>query len=346
MPDKIKWVRDLVSQFGRQRILVVGDLMLDRYVYGSVGRISPEAPVPVVCVQEEKNMPGGAANVARNVQALGGQARLCGLVGQDQPGQELLAVLARERIDTAGILQLPGRRTTVKTRIVAEGQQVARVDWEARGRMGPEAERELTRIAAGAVGRATGVILADYAKGALGRKVAAAVRSAARRARVPLALDPKPNAAWPARGITVATPNRKEAFALAGVLEQPPQADPLRDAALLRVCRILLRRWPPAFLVVTLGAQGMLLAARGRAPLHIPTVAREVFDVSGAGDTVIAALLLALAAGASERQAAELATCAAGVVVGKRGTAVCTGRELMDFYRSLVLTGMDVARRA
>jgi D-beta-D-heptose 7-phosphate kinase/D-beta-D-heptose 1-phosphate adenosyltransferase len=346
MTGKIRWARELVSKFRGRRILVVGDLMLDRYIYGTVSRISPEAPVPVVRVRDEKNMPGGAANVARNIQALGGHALLCGVVGQDRMGQELLAVLARDGVATTGVMQLPGMRTTVKSRIIAERQQVARVDWEDPLIMSPAALRVLCRTAAAAVCRSSGVIIEDYAKGTIRQELVNAVLSAARRAKVPVALDPKQNTGLNVAGITVATPNRKEAFNLAHVPEQAAQPNPLRDEPLIRVAGILMRRWKPLFLAITLGAQGMLLVSRGRAPLHIPTVAREVFDVSGAGDTVIATLLLAMAAGASRLEAAELATCAAGVVVGKPGTAICTSSELMAFYQVLMRSGMDIVRRA
>jgi D-beta-D-heptose 7-phosphate kinase/D-beta-D-heptose 1-phosphate adenosyltransferase len=345
MPGNLQRAGKLLTKFREQRVLVVGDLMLDRYIYGTVSRISPEAPVPIVRVRDEKNMPGGAANVARNVQALGGQALLCGVVGQDAMGQELLAVLAGEGIVTNGVLQLPQVRTTIKTRIVAERQQIARVDREDHLNLAPAALQALCGEAAVLVRQADGVIVTDYGKGAIRQELVNAVLAAARRAQVPVALDPKLNTGLKVKGLTVATPNRHEAFALARVPEQAPQLDPLRDAALLRVADILLRQWQPRLLAVTLGAQGMLLAARGRAPLHIPTVAREVFDVSGAGDTVIAAMLLALAAGASGVEAAELATCAAGVVVGKIGTAVCSGRELLAFYRTLIKSGLNTARR-
>ncbi|MBU4200875.1 MAG: carbohydrate kinase [Verrucomicrobia bacterium] len=346
MTGKLQWVESLITKFGGQHILVVGDLMLDRYIYGTVSRISPEAPVPVVRVMDEKNMPGGAANVARNIQALGGCAQLCGVVGQDPLGQELLAVLARDGITTTGVMQLPGMRTTVKTRIIAERQQVVRVDWEDQVKLPVESLRVLCRESAAAVRRSTGVIIADYAKGAIRQELVAAILSAAKRHRIPVALDPNQNTVLKVQGITVATPNRKEAFSLARVPEQTPKDNPLKDEALARVAGILMKQWGPSFLVITLGAQGMLLASRSGGRVHIPTVAREVFDVSGAGDTVIAALLLAVAAGASEKEAAELATCAAGVVVGKIGTAVCAGRELMAFYQVLVKTGMNVVRRS
>jgi len=196
-----------------------------------------------------------------------------------------------------------------------------------------------------AVRSMSGVIIADYAKGAIGQDVVDVVLRAARRNGIPVALDPKEHDALKLPGLTVATPNRKEAFALARLPEQPPRANPLKDTPLLRVADILLHKWKPAFLLITLGAQGMLVVSRNCPPRHVATVAREVFDVSGAGDTVIATLLLALSAGADYEAAAELANCAAGVVVGKLGTATCTDRELLDYLDMLTRTGVQTSRR-
>ncbi len=329
--------RRVVRRFARRRILVVGDLMLDRYVVGTVTRISPEAPVPVVQVRSERNMPGGAANVARNLRALGARALLHGIVGRDASGAELLALLRRNGVDTRGVARLAGARTTVKTRILADRQQVVRVDWDGPLRLTAPCRLRFCRGLAAAMRRADGVIIADYAKGAVGQAVVDAVLDEARRRRVPVALDPKVNEALAIRGVTLATPNRKEAFALARLPETEPGADPLQDAALRQAADVLLRTWQPALLVITLGAQGMLLARPGQAPRHVPAVAREVFDVSGAGDTVIATLLLALASGADCVQAADLANCAAGVVVGKLGTATCSADELLAYRDSVRL---------
>ncbi len=331
MHTRGQWAGRLIKRFQRCRILVVGDLMLDRYIYGSVSRISPEAPVPVVRVNDERDVPGGAANVARNVQTLGGQAILSGVVGCDPAGRALLKVLRQEKVSAAGVVRAPSRRTTVKTRVLAERQQVARIDWDGDGRLTAVIMRRFCRLAAGLAETADGIIVEDYSKGAVRQELMNALLDAARRRQIPVAMDPKDNADLRLDGLTAATPNRKEAFLLARIPERPPAADPLRDRPLLEVAGILMRQWQPRFLVITLGAQGMLLLDRRGPARHIPTVAREVFDVSGAGDTVIAALLLALAAGADHVRAAELANCAAGVVVGKLGTAGCSARELLDF---------------
>lgn len=335
MKNDIEWARLLVKKFARQKIMVIGDMMLDRYIYGAVNRISPEAPVPVVRVGDEKNMPGGAANVARNVSALGGRAYMRGVVGRDATGDDLVQVLEADHINTCGVLRYSGIRTTLKTRILAERQQVVRVDWEDRLRLPPKVRKTFCAKVSTAVQSMSGVIIADYAKGAIGQDIVNAVMRVARRKAIPVALDPKENDGLIMSALTVATPNRKEAFALARVPEHPPADNPLKDQALLRVADILLNKWNPAFLLITLGGQGMLLVSHACPPRHVATVAREVFDVSGAGDTVIATLLLALAAGADYASAAELANCAAGVVVGKLGTATCTDQELLDYLEML-----------
>ena len=321
-------IQNLLQHFQRQRILVIGDLMLDRYIYGSVTRISPEAPVPVVHVQCEKAMPGGASNVAANIRALGGQTAICGLLGRDPAGRELREILIKDGVITEGILALPELRTTVKTRIIAERQQVCRVDWEENPRLDePTLDGFCKRIAV-ELKKSTGAILEDYGKGVLQQRVVDTVLAATQQSGLPVGLDPKDYSLHLA-GLTVATPNRKEAFAAAGLPEAPPAAEPLRDAPLLEAGRRLLQKWLPKLLIVTLGPQGMLLLTADAPPHHVPTRAREVFDVSGAGDTVIASCVLALAAGATPIEAVELANYAAGVVVGKIGTATCSPAELV-----------------
>lgn len=341
MKNNIRWAHHLVGRFSKQNILVVGDLMLDRYVHGSVVRISPEAPVPVVRVTQEQHMPGGAANVARNVGALGGGALLSGIVGQDPPGQELITVLNRCGVGTRNVLALRGVRTTVKTRVLAEHQQVVRVDWEEPLNLSRDQMRLFGNRVGKLVRHVDGVIIEDYSKGAIRQELIDAVLAVAIPRKIPVALDPKDNASLRVNGITVATPNRREAFTLARVPETPPHQDPLKDKPLLTVAEILMEQWRPQFLVITLGPQGLLLVARDRPPLYMPTVAREVFDVSGAGDTFVATILLALAAGAMPDEAAELANCASGVVVGKIGTASCTAAELLNFLNLLVQTGVE-----
>jgi len=335
MHISLQRAKSLIAKFRRQKILVVGDLMLDRYIYGTVHRLSPEAPVPIVLVRDEKNMPGGAANVARNVKALGSEAAILGMIGSDHAGRELLNVIRKDGIASGYVARRKEIKTTVKMRVIGERQQVVRVDWDNKLTLDGPLLEKICRKAYEAAALSSGVILADYAKGFICPGIVTAILKAAKRHEVPVAMDPKENRDLPLEGIAIATPNRKEAFALAGMPETEPAQNPLGDRALLRASNILLEKWKPNLLVITLGAQGMLVTPRGRAAFHVATVAREVFDVSGAGDTVIGTMLLALTAGANHFEAAELANCAAGVVVGKIGTATCSGKELLEFISEL-----------
>ena len=332
MSLSIERAAEIMGRFPAQRVLVVGDLMLDRYLQGTVDRISPEAPVPVVRVRSERHVPGGASNVAWNLRAMRGGAAVCGVVGDDPEGRELRRLLRRNRVDVA-VAASPGVRTSVKTRIIAERQQVCRVDREDELCLRGAALRSLAAAAARETAGSTGVIIEDYGKGVVCQSVVDAVLRAAAKAGIPCGLDPKDNHALRVKGITLATPNRKEAFGGAQMKDPGAGPDPLQDQALLEVGRLLLERWAPRHLMITLGPLGMLLLTRGEPPLHVPTRAREVFDVSGAGDTVIAVCTLALAAGADYYEAAELANYAAGVVVAKMGTATCTPDELLAHMR-------------
>ncbi len=328
-----KRASQLLGKFGRRRVLVVGDLMLDRYVYGSVSRISPEAPVPVVRVTKETSMPGGASNVAFNIRALGGKAAVAGMIGKDAAGVELRWLLTHADVDVECAMMFAGASTIVKERIIAERQQVVRVDFE---RPAPwtarQAEKFLAMLAL-ELGRVDGVIIEDYGKGAVTQRVVDLVLKLALKRGIPVGLDPKDGHDLNLKGITVATPNRKEAFAIAGVADPGAKDKPLADKALAKTGEILMEKWAAENLAITLGPQGMYLLSRGKEPRHVPTRAREVFDVSGAGDTVIAACVTALAAGAEFIESAELANTAAGVVVGKLGTASCSPEELLAHLR-------------
>ena len=329
-----KRAAQLLKKFARRRVLVVGDLMLDRYVYGSVTRISPEAPVPVVKVVRETSMPGGASNVAGNFRTLGGQAAVAGMLGKDAAGVELRWLLTHAGVDVECAMMFAGAGTIVKERIIAERQQVVRVDFERSATWSPRQSEKFLALLALELDRADGVIIEDYGKGAVTQAVVDLVLAKAAKRGLPVGLDPKDGHELAFQGITVATPNRKEAFAIAGVVDPGAKVDPLADKALRRTGEILMAKWAAENLAITLGAQGMYLLSRGQAPRHVPTRAREVFDVSGAGDTVIAACVTALAAGAKFIEAAELANVAAGVVVGKLGTASCTPEELLNHMRS------------
>lgn len=329
-----KRAADLLRKFARRRLLVVGDLMLDRYVYGAVTRISPEAPVPVVNVAKETSMPGGASNVACNIRALGGRAAVAGMIGKDAAGVELRWLLTHADVDVECAMMFAGARTIVKERIVAERQQVVRVDFERATAWTPRQNEKFLSMLAVELGQADGVIIEDYGKGAVTQKGVDLILATARRRGIPVGLDPKDGHDLNLQGITVATPNRREAFAIAGVSDPGAKENPLADKALHKTGEILMEKWAAKNLAITLGSQGMFLLSRGKAPRHVPTRAREVFDVSGAGDTVIAACVTALAAGAEFLESAELANFAAGVVVGKLGTAACTPEELLNHMKN------------
>ncbi len=328
----IRRAEELLVRFGRLRIAVVGDVMLDRYIEGEVERISPEAPVPVVRVRAERAVPGGASNVAANVRAMGARAVVCGRVGRDAAGRELLRRLRAAGIETDGMCADPDAMTTVKTRVLADRQQVCRVDHERPLEWDRARLREACETVARIANESDGLIVEDYGKGYVVQPVVEAALRAAKGRGIPTGLDPKENHELNVSGLTVATPNRREAFAAVGRRDPGAGPSPLSDRPLLGVVRALRRRWSPHHLLVTLGPHGMLLLAGGR-PVHIPTRALEVYDVSGAGDTVIAVDVLALAAGADPIEAAELANYAAGVVVAKLGTATCTPAELLRHMR-------------
>jgi len=323
-------LRALLQKFPNQTILVVGDVMLDRFLWGRVSRISPEAPVPVVEVQRESSFPGGAANVARNLRALGGAVKAIGITGSDHAGAELRDLLDDQGVDTNGIFITPDRPTTLKTRIVAHHQQVVRFDHETTTPIDAALEKRIRDYFNSQISRAAAVIFEDYGKGVLSQSLLSDLHRIARRHGVITTADPTARHLLHYQRLTAITPNRAEAFAATGTPHAPPLDDVLADKSLLAVGAALLRKWRPDNLLVTLGEQGMCLFRAGKKPHHIPTVAQEVFDVSGAGDTVIAALTLALAAGADPVDAATISNHAGGIVVGKVGTATCTPAELRE----------------
>ena len=328
----IKRVRQILGQIRNARLLVVGDLMLDQFVWGAVRRISPEAPVPVVEFERESFMPGGAANVARNLTALRVPTELFGIVGHDDTARTLKQLLIDQGVLCEGVLGDRGRPTSIKSRIIAHHQQMVRVDREATHPLPAKTLRRLLDALEHRVYQADAVIVGDYGKGVVSQPMLDAVKRICRERGVWLSLDPKPVNRVDLSGLSLITPNRKEAFELAGREDGTRAASPLEDAVLLEVASALLDRLKPALLLITLGDQGMLLCRRGERPFHIPTVAQEVFDVSGAGDTVIATFTMAIAAGASPGEAAILSNHAAGVVVGKLGTATLTQEELLASF--------------
>jgi D-beta-D-heptose 7-phosphate kinase/D-beta-D-heptose 1-phosphate adenosyltransferase len=312
-----RWVR----RFPKARLLVVGDLMLDEFVWGRVSRISPEAPVPVVWVQSESVMPGGAANVASNVRALGGQVAAVGVIGRDRWGESLLETLTARGIDAGGVVRI-ARPTTVKTRVIAHHQQVVRVDREQRELLSRETVARLIQAVEERIASVDALVLEDYGKGVITRALLEAVIPLARKHRKIITVDPKQEHVDLYRRVTALTPNRAEAGEAVG-RELESEADVDEAGA------DILKRLECEAVLITLGEEGMRLFERSGRRVRIPTVAQEVFDVAGAGDTVIAAFTLALSCGAGLEQAARLANTAAGIVVGKLGVATVSPSELL-----------------
>jgi D-glycero-beta-D-manno-heptose-7-phosphate kinase len=331
-PLPVARVRQLLAAAARARVLVLGDVMLDHFLWGKVDRISPEAPVPVVEFQRESFVPGGAGNVARNLADLNASTELFGVVGGDAPAGQLKRILKRERVGCAGLLACAERVTSIKTRIIAHRQQVVRVDRESRLYVDEKTTGRLLAALKGSLKNGDALILGDYAKGVVTQPLVDAMRNLCRQRGVWLSVDPKPAHHLNLSRVSLLTPNRKEAFELAGIPDSSHGAPPPKDHNLMRVADKLLTDLQPALLLITLGDQGMLLCQRGQRPIHIATAAREVFDVSGAGDTVIATFTLAIVAGASPHEAAILSNHAAGIVVGKLGTATVTPDEMLESF--------------
>ncbi|GJM43859.1 MAG: RfaE bifunctional protein, domain I [Gemmatimonadota bacterium] len=313
--------RDLSRHFPDRSVLVVGDLMLDEYVWGEAGRISPEAPVPVVDVQRESLRLGGAANVARNIVSLGGRVELLALVGQDDYADSLRNLLDEEGIGSTGLVADPDRPTTRKTRIVASRQQVVRVDRESRAPLkGALRQNFIDRMVAAMEG-AGGLVVSDYGKGVVDRDLMEVIAAEARDRDLFVAVDPKESHFYQYRNISVVTPNVHEA-------SRATRIEIRDDASLEQAGRKLLAELQSEAVLITRGPDGMSLFRPDQATTHIPVMAREVYDVTGAGDTVIATFTLARSAGATLEQAAVLSNAAAAVVVGEIGTAAVTPREL------------------
>ncbi len=316
---------EALDRFGGLPLLVAGDVILDEFVWGRVDRISPEAPVPVVEVSRESVHLGGAANVAANLAALGARVTLLGVVGADAARERLAAELGRHGIEPAGLVTEPDRRTSVKTRIIAHHQQVCRTDRETRRAPTPETASRLLERYRDSLAGSRGVLLSDYGKGVLAPPLAGELASEARAAGKFVAVDPKAKEFSVYRGASAISPNQREAEAASGVA--------ITDEASLRAAGVRLRQQCGASTVlITRGEQGMALL-EGESLHLISTMAREVFDVTGAGDTVIAVFTLGVTAGLSTPAAALLANLAAGIVVGKLGTAVVTREELRKAVR-------------
>ncbi len=315
-------LQEIIQRFPDQPILVVGDLMLDRFVWGRVERISPEAPVPVVEVERETVHLGGAANVACNLAVLKARPLLVGVVGCDEAGDRLVEELHRQEISSEGVVRASDRTTTIKTRILAHHQQVCRTDRECREPLSQGVLGKMRGVYQTFLNQAKGIILSDYAKGALSPNLVLDLIRDCREAKKFLAVDPKAGDFSVYRGASLITPNKKEAERASGV-------EIVDQSSFIQAGQKLLELTASDYLLITRGEEGMTLF-EGKEHSHIPTVAREVFDVTGAWDTVIASLTQAVAQGASMGEAATLANHAAGVVVGKLGTAAATPDELLS----------------
>lgn len=320
---------DFLSHLTRTQhacILVVGDLMLDRYMEGSVDRISPEAPVPVLRHTASREMLGGAGNVAANIASLGGKVELVSLIGADPDGGTVRELLKGWGVSGGGLIQSPFRPTSVKTRFIALGQQVLRHDWEDISSADQTEEQALLKAYDARLAAADIVVLSDYGKGAVSAAIAAAVIRSARAAGKRVLVDPKNTDYRVYTGASAVTPNRKELAEASGMAISD-------DASVETACAKLIATCGLEAVLATRSEDGLSVIRSGHAPVHIPTEAQEVFDVSGAGDTVVAALALGLACGLDWPDAAALANAAAGIVVGKRGTAQVTMDELQSRRR-------------
>ncbi len=314
-------LKKTLQRFSRCHVLILGDVMLDEYMWGTVSRISPEAPVPVVAVRSETVKVGGAGNVATNVAALGGRASLIGVVGNDAAAERLGHELELAGVKSDGLIVDASRPTTIKSRVVAGSQHVVRFDRESDAPVSRPIRRRVVAAVQERLPKADVLLISDYAKGLVGPGLVREILGLAARHRTPVAVDPKVQHLNLFTGVTLVAPNHHEAAAATRVSVRS-------EADLLRVGQMLLRRLKARAVLITRGEQGMSLFEAGKPVVHIPTVAREVYDVTGAGDTVMGALSLALAAEADMHTAAVLANYAAGVVVGKRGTATVTRAEL------------------
>ena len=328
----LKRLRQILDRAASKRILVIGDLMLDEFVWGKVGRISPEAPVPVVQVTGESFFPGGAANVARNLREFVDKVSVAGLIGKDRSGQQLRELLAQRKIDISDSIEDEKFPTIVKTRIIARHQQVVRVDRETITRPSPAQISKVVTAIKKKLPNTDAIIFEDYGKGFLTRELVSQIARDARAAKKIVTADPNPNNLIDWNGVTAVKPNRAEAFLAAGIPDRDSEVAPKKDVDLVRAGKELLQKWGIQYLLVTLGENGVMFFEKGKHPHHIPTKARDVFDVSGAGDTAIAMFTLALVGNATPLEAALIANHASAVVVGKLGTATVTHEELIASF--------------
>ncbi len=330
-----------LNSLSRARILVIGDVMLDHFVWGNVRRISPEAPVPVVEVVREDLFPGGAANVARNLAEFTEHSYIMGRVGKDTAAQQLGDLLKAEGVSTDTLIVHDTLPTISKTRIAARQQQIVRVDRETLAPLSTDELAEIERIVRSRLAELDAVIIEDYGKGFVTQPLVELLVRLCKESNKLLTVDPSPRNPLDWKGASLVKPNRLEAFAAAGIDDKHNPGDPTQDPQLLEVGQRLLDKWQVPHVLITLGEQGMIIFSSGTESKiknqkskihHIPTRAREVYDVSGAGDTAIALLTLSLASGMNLHDAAEVANHASGIVVGKLGTATLTPKELLEAF--------------
>ncbi len=319
-------IKRILERFSRKRILVIGDLILDQFIWGEVSRISPEAPVPVVWAKRESYMPGGACNVAHNIKDLGASVDLVGIMGKDSAGSILSAELEKIGIDSSGIVFTDSRPTTHKVRVIAHSQQVVRIDREEIEHNSSATINAVIKTITSKIKESDAVIIEDYGKGLITASLIKKVVELGKKYKKNISVDPKKEHFRYYKGITTITPNKVETEEAVGVKIKD-------DATLKKAGERLLRRLNAKSVLVTLGEKGMCLIERGKSAIHIPTMAKQVYDVSGAGDTVIAVFSLAVASGAALPKAAYIANQAAGIVVGKIGTATVNRPELLREIR-------------
>ena len=334
----MKNLKKIIERFPKAKVLVVGDLILDEYIWGDVERISPEAPVPVVWAKKHTYVPGGAANVASNIRSLDGSISLVGVIGRDKNRDILLSQLQKRKITTTGIFVESKRHTTVKTRIIAGHQQVVRVDWEHIEPLPKELNQRIIKFIEKNIDDFDGIIIEDYGKGVINMHLLEELISLARSHKKIITVDPKEEHFQYYRGVTSITPNRRELENATKYLKIKDTQNRFRlntyrlftDKDIDLAAEQILKYLNLDSILITLGEQGMHLFEKNGRITHIPTVAQEVFDVSGAGDTVVSTFTLALSCGADKLEAAHIANFAAGIVVGKVGTAVTTRKELLE----------------
>ena len=315
--------RQYVQRFPQASILVVGDLILDHYVMGRVSRISPEAPVPVVHVESESLRLGGAANVFNNILALGGSADICGVIGADESGRLLMKELGTKRSGRGGVVTDHDRPTTRKSRVIAHNQQIVRYDIEGRHELKAAIRRRILRYVESRLRELSCIVVSDYAKGVVSASLMSDITRLAALRKVPVIVDPKVEHFGYYKGVTVITPNHLEATQASGLHGDDDQT--INEAG-----AVIRQRLGCQSVLITRGEKGMSLYEGGGASWHLPTQARQVYDVTGAGDTVIGTLALALSAGASMKHSAILANYAAGIVVGMVGTATVSPKQLSE----------------